>query len=141
MSAVRRASALLVTMCTMAAAAPAHAQSEPTARRVYLLCNMEDPSCTSLIQKAYNDFLANPTWVVCLADGQPGCHRMTYTCKFVREPAITLQDIYVRYMEMVDEHSYLWNETARIAMYQTMNFLGRCTGKWEVLNYGPRYQI
>jgi hypothetical protein len=60
------AGSLVAAFCT-----DAPAQS-PTARRVTLLCDMEDPSCGPLLQKAYDDASANPTVTVCIANGGSG---------------------------------------------------------------------
>src|ERR1700722_10979346 len=130
---MKLADAMLVAACAVTTVTSTHAQSEPTARRVYLLCQMEDPSCPSLIQEAYNAFLANPTWTVCYPDSQPdpGCpggrgRRGTSTCKFRPEPTLTLREIYVRYMYVVSTNSMLWGEPARIGMLMTMSSLNRC---------------
>jgi hypothetical protein len=113
---------------------PAAAQSpEPSARRIYLLCQMEDPSCASLIQKAYDDFLANPTATACFGVNFPGsvyderrqCWNVTATCHFVREPTLSLQEVYRAYMSFFSQTSYL-SSSPRLIMYETMNRLGRC---------------
>jgi hypothetical protein len=116
---------------------PAPAQSEPSARRVYLLCQMEDPSCGPLLEKAYNDFLANPTFTTCSGSGHDptcpaGTSRHTATCIFRSEPRLTLEDIYRGYMMAFEQTnrdiSMFLNVSPRIMMFVTMSgWLHRCS--------------
>jgi hypothetical protein len=46
----------------VSAIASAQAQSEPSARRAYLLCAMEDPACGPTLQTLYDEAISNPTW-------------------------------------------------------------------------------
>ena len=51
---------LSVLLLATAVTLPAAAQPEPSARRLYLLCQMEDPSCGPMIEQAYQAAIANP---------------------------------------------------------------------------------
>ena len=117
-------------------AAPAVAQSEPSARRITLLCNMEDPSCGPLLQKAYDDAVANPTVLGCTGSGvsSPRCPSGSYlspviTCNFAGEPKPTVQELFgfwmfaIRYELMPYNFAEL---SARIGMIYALNSSRRC---------------
>ena len=132
---MKLASALLIAMCAVVAAAVVHAQTGPTARRVYLLCESEDPSCPALIQKAYNEFLANPTVTECYSvnygngtyDAKRGCWNTTNTCHLLNT-RMKLDDIYLRYMQIFTQARMYWESSPRVMMYVAMNMSGLCAG-------------
>lgn len=114
---------------------PAYAQPEPSARRVFLLCQMEDPQCGTLLREAYNDFLVNPTITECYTENFGGngvydqrrrCWNTTTTCHFVRNPEPTIKDIFMRYMNVFPQASMYWNSSPRVMMYLAMNLSARC---------------
>jgi hypothetical protein len=129
-----RASAVIAA-CTIASIVAAHAQPMPSARRIYLLCQMEDLSCGTLLQKAYDDFLADQTWTTCYPDQHyapdgarigPSCRNVTYTCEFIRQPQLNLDQIYAGYMQTMVSFPSLSGDSAHHAMYMTMVMLHRC---------------
>src|SRR5579864_4620552 len=100
--------AMVIAVCVAFVSVTAFAQSGPSARRVFLLCRMEDPECGTLLQNAYDEFLANPSVTECYTENfggkgvynqQQRCWTIKNVCHFVREPALSLQDIYVSYMQ------------------------------------------
>jgi hypothetical protein len=112
-----------------------HAQPAPSARRIYLLCQMEDPSCGTLLQNAYADFLGDQTWTSCYPDQHyaldgarigPSCGNVVLTCKFIREPKLSLDQIFTGYMQAMVMFPSLSGDSARHAMYMAMVVLHRC---------------
>lgn len=117
-----------------AAAISIQAQAAPTARRVYLLCEAEDPACPALIRQAYDDFLANPTVTECSTinygknstfDAKRNCWNVTSVCH-VTGPQMDLQDVYLHYMQTFPARSLYWESAPRVMMFMAMNMLGLC---------------
>ncbi len=119
----------------IALAVVAPARAEPTARRVWLLCQMEDPGCFPAMEAAFDAFLDNPTWTECYSqnfghggvfDAARKCWKTTTRCEIIRSPHITNAEIFRWYMIAVQQNPILWTMPARIGMYQAMREDGRC---------------
>ena len=119
---------LIVAMLIFLMTSPAHAQSEPTARRAYLLCQMEDPSCGPALQELYNAAIHNPTWE---GIGQ------SLICPRLRPPGIrpragdylaplTLEDIYRVYMDSIRGYPAIGQYSGRIGMLYALQRIWHC---------------
>lgn len=127
--------ALFLAIGLAATAISTQSYAAPTARRVYLLCEAEDPACPALIRQAYDDFLANPTVTECSTinygqnstfDERRRCWNVTSVCH-VTGPKMDLQDVYMRFMRTVPTRSLYWESSPRVMVYLAMNLFGLCS--------------
>jgi hypothetical protein len=97
------------------------ASGAPSARRVWLLCEMEDPQCGPSLAAAYADFLANPTWTTTIAGSE---RPTTFVCHTTRR--VELKELYPWFMRSVGSQPLVWPEPARLGVYAALNDAGMC---------------
>jgi hypothetical protein len=116
-------------------AATCAASAEPSARRVYLLCNAEDPECGPLLRDAFQAFLANPTLTECYSqdfgggvyDSTRRCWETTTVCHYQKTPDLNFDLFYQTFMTSV-ETGEISQYPAHLGVFLTMKAMGRCGG-------------
>ena len=120
--------ALALTAAVAVGFIPSPAYADITARRLWLLCNAEDPSCGTLLRQAFNDFLANPTLTSCtyektqdsVYNERHRCWEHTGYCRFVGDRSISTQQLFLEYMSIVPMVRDYWGWSPRAMMYVIM---------------------
>lgn len=105
---------LIVVMFIALSVSSAHAQS---ARRVFLLCLQEDPSCWNLLEQANKDYLADPS--IMIGD-------VKYKCYITRENANNLSRTRYLFMQVVSQYSSVVDDwEPRDVIHLTYSLMGR----------------
>ena len=108
----------IIFLATLLAAISSASHAEPTSRRLWLLCQMEDPTCVPLFQKARRAYEAAPLWRY---------GSQSYICAPDRN--LSDSELLMWFMRIVPMESPIWEAPARIGIWEAMHHANACQSR------------
>lgn len=113
-------------------AASASARAGMTARRLFLLCEMESPKCGPALCAAELAYFANPTWTSCVMGAgrqsrecPASFGRVTVSCRPITR--MPVRQLYSRFMEVMAMDMNVFGELpSRLGVYDAYRSVGAC---------------